>query len=118
VRTHLGSGINLGDRSDPTINGNFNLYAEGKVKQDRDAMKLSKLQSLIEVKSDPTKAEAIDDIVKLDEWRTLSHLRAEKDGITCNSFYQFVVFNAADEVIEVATKKSDELKVDVRFIAN
>ena len=66
---------------DPTINGKFNLYAQGRIAQSRDALKLSKLQRLIEVKVAPTIGDALDDIKKLAGWRAQMQSRANDLGV-------------------------------------
>lgn len=101
---------------DPSINGLFNLYAEGKRNQSRDSLKLMKLQSLIEVKNNPTEKQALEDIEKLDNWRVLLRNEADKLGIETHLLFQFVTFNTSEGVIRACEEAAFEKNVDLRII--
>lgn len=103
---------------DPAIDGNFNLYTRGKSTQSRDALKLSKLQRLIEVKVSPGISDAIDDIHKLAQWRSQMKSEAEELGVELSgeACFMFVAANVDDRIIPEIMDSAKELNISVKII--
>jgi hypothetical protein len=103
---------------DPTINGKFNLYAQGKSTQSRDALKLSKLQRLIEVKVSPSLSDALDDINKLAKWRSQMKSKAQSLGVEIpgGACFMFVAANVDDEIVPEIMETAKDMNISVKIL--
>lgn len=115
-----GRGKEGNDRPDiavfnPSVNGKLNLYVGSVTKMSRDAMKIQKLQALIEVKVAPSKDQALCGIRKLNCWR--NRIRDVCPDLEFDfpeiARFIFAGFLIDDETAFQATECGKDLDIDV-----